>query len=184
LRIPLFQDRPDIRPDPLIPLPKKRTRAFTLLEILLVLALMGLLASLSVGFGSALFEGMGDERLDETLRRAVREARFQAATLGRSVTLTWDEEAGVFELTDADGKNVGRIESDADPDVDRVRLLRLLPGEGNEVPELDTERLEAQSIVFSPDRSSTPFVAVLRWAGEESEHRYDAFSNLQIKEER
>lgn len=166
-------------------LPSRTSKGFSLFEMLIVIALMGLLSGLVVMNMGAVFAGVGDEPLPETLRRAVREARFQAASNKETATLTYDSEATAFIITGVNGNELARLKADADPDRDSIIFLQLLPEQGLGVPDQkNTATSETRSVAFHPDRSSTPFTAEVTYSGDRTRHRFDAFSNLQIREER
>lgn len=75
------------------PVPDRRRgwRAFTLIEILLVLAIMGLIASLLVG-GAANLLNDKPVSAEEVFWKAVQDARKMALTTEHQVTLKYDDE--------------------------------------------------------------------------------------------
>lgn len=147
----------------------------------MAIALVALLAAAIVGPDQSVFAGIGDEPLAETLRKAVREARYQAATTGGIVRLSWDAEAFSFVLSDANGAELGRIKSDARLEHDGVTFLRLGPWQGQEILDSEVAQTETTWLLFDADRSSTPFVAKIHYAGEDSTVRFDSFSNLKME---
>jgi prepilin-type N-terminal cleavage/methylation domain-containing protein len=76
-----------------------RCAGFTLIEILLVLALILLIGTLAV-YNVANLSRMRDERpVDEVLLNAVREARYQAAINKELCWLSYDSEKGIFHVS-------------------------------------------------------------------------------------
>jgi len=157
-----------------------RLSAFSIVELLMTIALVGLVAAAVVGPDSSMFNGIGDEPLEETLRRAVREARYQSAFTGQSATLVWDGEARVFLIRDNLGKELAHLKSDVKLEGDGVTFLRLNSTQG-QLPADTPSESEETILSFEPDRSSTPFVALVHYAGEEKRIRFDAFSNLRME---
>jgi type II secretion system protein H len=162
-------------------LSRLRTSAFTIIELLMAIALMGLMAALALGPGRAVFARQTYEPLSETLRRSVREARFQSVASGRPVALEWDSATYSFVIRDADGAEIERIKSEAGTESDDVLFHAVLPWEQVEVPGKDPLLTIIAQVRFDPDRSSTPFVASIHYAGEDTELRYDPFSNLRME---
>ena len=75
------------------------TRAFTLLEILLALALMGLLAAVLVS-GSARLIGDQPVTPEDVFRKAVQQARAAALNNEREIRLSFDRKEFAFVLDD------------------------------------------------------------------------------------
>jgi Tfp pilus assembly protein FimT len=158
-----------------------KVNAFTTIELLMAIALIGLLAAAAIGPDESFFHGIGDEPLDETLRKAVREARYQAVNTGGRMTLSWDEEARSFVISDATGSEIERIKSDAKGEKDEISFLRIESSHRVEVPEGDLTLAETDRIIFDADRCATPFVAKMHYAGADLSVRYDPFSNLRME---
>jgi prepilin-type N-terminal cleavage/methylation domain-containing protein len=154
-------------------------RGFTLIEILLVLALMALAASVVlVNFVAFSERGESTNPVD-VLRTAVREARFQAAADRVMTELSYDSETGQLVVNpgaqsfalNSDFTEVGRGE---------IRFYLIPPAEGlGALPEPNDTRLEATKVRFAPDRSSSPFVAEID-SGRGSPERiaFDPFSSI------
>ncbi len=158
-------------------------QGFTLVEMLLVLALLALLGGLVVTNIDGLLSGLGQKPLPEILRDAVREARFQAAFTKEPVFLVYDEESAALRLITAANNELSRLSTGYDPKKDRVRVkfYQILPFRGAEV----TGRYEHSPtpyVTFHPDRSSMPFEVELEAEGITSLHRYDPFSDVELEE--
>lgn len=151
---------------------------FTLLEIILVFALIALASSVIITNFTTFLSF--DDQIDpeETLRAAIRSARFQAASERSPAILSFDKEAGAllvsggqsFPLT-ADFGAKGRS---------AIRFYLVPPAEGmGPFPDPEGSRLETEEVSFAPDRTSTPFVAEIE-AGQAPLRRlvFDPFSSL------
>ncbi len=82
--------------------PSRRPRAFTVLEVLLALGLLGLLAALFVGGVGRLLQGRG-RSAEEIFWKAATEARRYALLRGEDVRLAYDSEAKAFSATTREG---------------------------------------------------------------------------------
>jgi prepilin-type N-terminal cleavage/methylation domain-containing protein len=160
-------------------------RGFTLIELIIVIALIALVGGLVVINAEAIFRGLGEEPVDRILRKAVREARFQAAYLKEPVQLSFEEEDAVFLVTGAGGQSLARFETGLEDTTNDlyVEFEQILPEEGlnrNNSP----ETAEIDVVTFRPDRSSTPFQAIIdedRWS---YTLRFDPFSDIVIDDSR
>ncbi len=72
-------------------MPRRRTAAFSLLEILAVLALAGLITSLLLGGGQAMLASLAREDTETSALKAVGNARQAAVLSGTTLTLRFDE---------------------------------------------------------------------------------------------
>ena len=152
-------------------------RGFTLIELVIVLALIALVGGLVVINAQAILRGLGQEPVDRVLQKAVREARYQAAYLKESVYLSFDEEESALEVSSETGQSLARfpLEED-DGEIPEIAFEQILPGTG-----LDRYRLETvpiSNVVFRPDRSSTPFEAVVEGKSQTFTQRFDPFSAI------
>lgn len=153
----------------------------TTLELLMAIALIGMLAVAVVGSNESMFHGIGDEPLDETLRKAVREARYQAVYNGGRAILKWDDKSRSFIIRNSIGKELKRMKSDAKGEKDAVTFECITPIQGYELKDGDPSTEDIDELVFDADRCATPFVADIHYAGQDYTVRYDAFSNLRLE---
>lgn len=157
-----------------------------MLELLLALGLMALLAGLVVLNTESIFRGLGERPLPDTLKLAVREARYQAAAGKDAVFLGFDAETASFVIVNQQGGSIAQLRtgySPRDPEL-KVTFFKLLAARGSDIPDTSRpERREADWIAFHPDRSSTPFEVRLDWDGTTSSHTYDLFSDTEIETE-
>jgi len=166
----------------------RSSRAFSLVEVLLVLAFIAMIGGLIVTNTDALMRGLGPPPLPRTLTMAVREARYQAAAEKQPMRLSFDHDAGAFLVTSEAGEQRASIESGYGADNPRVSVtfykLIFQRGADADVFSSERERIEVDSVRFLPDRSSTPFEVELEAEGERSTHRYDTFSDIELKSRR
>ena len=160
-------------------------RGFSILEILVALALVGLLAATVVMSIPGLMNGLGSRPMPEILQKSVRDARYQAALRKEMVSLRFDDEVGAFIVTDPAGATLTSRETGYGSDYAglRVQFYQILPVKGLTSLAREGELVEIDAVRFHPDRSSTPFIAQLDVDNLRSRHRYDPFSDLEIKDE-
>jgi prepilin-type N-terminal cleavage/methylation domain-containing protein len=152
--------------------------AFTLIEIVLVIALIAVAASVVVTNFLAFADRGEVVSPEDTLRSAIRSARFHAASERRVTTIRFNKETGALALSsgesfslDDDFGNEGRGE---------IRFYLVPPAQGlKPFPQPDRTQLETAEIAFAPDMSSSPFVAEID-AGSGNAVRlvFDPFSSL------
>ena len=151
---------------------------FSLLEIILVIALITLASGVIITNFTTFLNFDEQINPEDSLRSAIRSARFQAASERNVTTLSYDDEAGAlvisggerFQLNSNFGKE-GRGE---------IRFYLLPPAEGlGRFPDAESSRLETKKLSFAPDRSSSPFAVEID-TGEGSTQRliFDPFSSL------
>ncbi len=70
---------------------------FTLLEIVVVLALFGLITALLIGGSGALLRAIGREDVENTALNAIASARHEAVLSGRTLELRLDEKTRVLD---------------------------------------------------------------------------------------
>ena len=156
---------------------------FTLLEVLLALAVIALISGLAVINADAIFSGFDDKPLPEILKKAVRESRFLAATSKETVFLTFDSESSRFLIISRNGGVIQSLPTGYDPEDENIeiRLYQILPSTGTGSRRgFAAETRPVQRIGFYPDRSSTPFEVHLFYDETESRHRYDPFSDAEF----
>jgi prepilin-type N-terminal cleavage/methylation domain-containing protein len=139
-------------------------RGFTLIEILLVLALIGLVSWIFVG-GSAALIRSGSASPDEQFWSAVGAARRQALEGQRSVLMTFDQKAKGFVL--ADSGSTRTLPVAGAPDDLVIDFHPVQSDSSSSVliggTLVETEPLAA--VTFYDDGTCTPFRAQIRAAG-------------------
>ena len=81
-----------------------RKRAFSLIEVLLVLALIGIMVGMVAGNAGAFIKGGNFEPPDRVLKKAVLDAVYSASESKRLSFLSFLEENATFLVTDQSGK--------------------------------------------------------------------------------
>jgi len=158
--------------------PTSPAQAFTLIEIVLVIALMAVAASVVIANFVA-FADRGDEvSPEETLRAAIRSARFQAASQRTITHLSYDKENGALVISDGESFP---LNTDFSKDGrGEIRFYLVPPASGmSPFPEAARSQLATSEVRFAPDRSSSPFVAEID-SGQGTPQRlvFDPFSSL------
>ena len=156
---------------------------FTLLEVLLAIAVIALVSGLAVFNADAVFSGFDDKPLPGILKKAVREARLLAAASKETVFLSFNAESSRFSIVSHNGGILESFPTGYDPEDESVeiRMYQILPGTGFTFSRgIATETRLVQRVGFHPDRSSTPFEVHLFYEETESRHRYDPFSDTEF----
>ena len=163
-----------------------RQAGFSLIEILLVLALMAVAGSIVI-FNFAAYADRGDElSAEESLSAAIRKARYLAAKERQIVSLSFDKENGQLLVQgerseDANFPLHKSFNKDGNAD---IRFYTFMSSEGpNKATGPKATETETQIVIFAPDRSSSPFVvAIDSGFGSPERHRFDPFSSLRRAE--
>lgn len=137
-------------------------RAFTLLEILLALALLGLLSAALVT-GAVHLVSTQPQSAEEVFWAATRAARREALTSQQPVTLSFDSKEKQFVLG---GRSTAAFAIPSAPRDLTVDLLAAQSGGGTVLiggQLVDTETLP--SVSFYPDGTCTPFRVQFRTSG-------------------
>jgi prepilin-type N-terminal cleavage/methylation domain-containing protein len=163
--------------------PRQAHRAFTLVEMLVVIGIITILAGLVVVNVTPIFEGMGAQPPERTLRQAVREARYQATMHKETTYLHFSAPEGAFIVTNATGTEHARVETGFGADVPDLNFQfhQILPERGLGGPTRRTETAPVPRVRFQPDRSSTPFEVEITWGRDRSLHRFDPFSAVELR---
>ena len=164
--------------------PHHAWRAFTLIELMLAIAVLAIMSSIVVINANAILGGFDDKPLPEILKIAVREARYAAAKNKEPVYLSFDAKESRFIVTDPRHRILQTFSTGYEPDGPSIGIhfFRLLPSTGTTFSNrLGPDRQPALRVAFHPDRSSTPFEVHLKYSQQESTHRYDPFSDAEFK---
>lgn len=143
-----------------------RRAAFTLIEILLVLALMGLLGSIFIGGSSAMLSDQSASP-DDQFWKACAAARKEALDEDRSVVLTYDARARGFVLNDGSQQTQIPVTGPDDLVIDFHPAQGLQGSTGSMVLVGGTlvETQPMASVTFYSDGTCMPFRAQVRANG-------------------
>lgn len=169
------------------------TSGFTLIEILLVLALVGLMAGLVAGNAGAFIAGGNFEPPDRVLKKAVLDAVYFAGERKRSTYLSFVEKNATFLVTDSSGVVLSNhlifkklsdersISNSAMPIINFQAVGPLAGPDGGRTS-YDDSSLELERIPFHSG-SSVPFSAKIKFREKEQILFFDPFSGYAIKEQ-
>jgi len=161
-----------------------RRNGFTLIEIILVIALITLGAGAVIVNFNAFADRGNNTSPEETLREAIRQARFKAAADRIITRLSYDEESGSLRVEP--GSESFTINADFGPEGrGEIRFFLIPPAEGlSPFPNPYSSRLETKEVAFAPDRSSSPFIAEIdSGLGSPTRLYFDPFSDIVRTEE-
>jgi prepilin-type N-terminal cleavage/methylation domain-containing protein len=136
------------------------SRGFTLLEILLVLALIALMGTIFIGGSQAMLTDKA-KSLDEQFWQVSAQARKMALEDRQSVLLSYDPKAKAFLLVDAAGKAIVPVTG---PDDAMIDFHPAQVESGSEVLVGGTlvETQAMPSVTFYNDGTCTPFRVQIR----------------------
>ena len=174
-----------------------RRSGFTLVEVLLVLALLAIIAAMTAGVAVGLIDAAKVEPPERVLKRAVLDAVYHASEHKEPAFLRYLRERATFVVTDATGETLsehpvyeeiptGEDDKDAWEDVPLPKVTFLaegpLSGESGGSTQLEEEHLELVRVPFQSG-VSPPFKAMISFLEKEQVLRFDPFSGYVIKGE-
>lgn len=171
----------------------RTSRAFSLIEVLLVLALVGILFGLVAGNAGAFISGSNFEPPDRVLKRAVLDAVYHAAERKQPTYLAYREQNASFVVTDASGSPLSRHDVYKKMDekirqsedlIPRVvfRAIGPLSGMEGQETKYDDEHLMLARVKFDSG-CSVPFSVEIQFREETEETSFDPFSGFVLKQE-
>ncbi|WP_438480164.1 pilus assembly FimT family protein [Oleiharenicola lentus] len=124
-----------------------RSSAFTVLELVMVLALFGLVAGLVVGTGATMFRQSENESVEQKTLSAIATARRESVASGEILELRYDEKSRVLDW----GKGNSTLSGED--------ILRLLPPARVSAMLIGGRVVEASIplVRFHPDGTCDPF---------------------------
>lgn len=158
--------------------PRPANAAFTIIEIVLVVALMAVAAGIVIANFAAFADRGENISARETLISAIRTARFEAASQRQLTSLQYDKENGALILSS--GSSFQLSEDYGEDGRGDIRFYLVPPAEGlAPFPDPERTNLETKAVAFSPDRSSSPFVVEIdSGSGTPERLVFDPFSSL------
>lgn len=168
----------------------KRTRlpfGFTIFEVLLVLALIGLLAGLVAGSASAFITSGDFEPPSRVLKKSVLDALYFSAERKQASYLYYDDENASFVVMDSTGsnlakhpvfKNLENLDQENRPFVKFFALGPLAGVDGGRT-QYNDRSLELIRIPFHFG-CSVPFLAQIKFREKDQTHYFDPFSGYPL----
>jgi len=171
----------------------KSIQAFSLVEILLVLALLSVLAGVVAGNLGAFIKGANFEPPQRVLKKAVLDAVYYSSERKRATYLSYFEENATFLVSDSMGVTLAehRVYKDLNDDVFRdasnipkvsFHAVGPLSGVKGDGTNYDEDELVLPRVVFHAG-SSVPFQVNLEFGDKETEMYFDPFSGYILKKE-
>jgi prepilin-type N-terminal cleavage/methylation domain-containing protein len=160
---------------------------FTLVEVLLVLALIGVITGLVSGNVGAFITGAQFEPPDRVLKKAILDAIYESSESKRATYLSFESNSSSFRVTDRAGAQINthsiyKGELDDGKDVPKVILKAIGPESGPDGGSTiyDEKELILTRIPFHYG-SSVPFEVEIEFKDQLSRHRFDPFSGFVLK---
>ena len=166
----------------------KKDSGFSLIEVLLVLALIGVMAAIVAGNAGAFIQAGSFEPPVRVLKKAVLDAYYFAGERKEATFLSYDEENASFVVSDTGGnimethsvfKNLkpkDLKESDGFPKV-QFKAIGPLSGSSGGKTIYGENQLRLNRVRFHSG-SSVTFEAYIRHLGEEQKFLFDPFSGF------
>lgn len=166
---------------------------FTLIEILIVLALVAIMAGIVAGNASAFIIGGNAEPPARVLKRATLDALYFSGEKKEEIFLSWLEQNATFLVQDRQGMILKshpvyeEITDDIRSDDELMPKLEFyavppLAGVDGGSSDLDSDELLLSAIRFHAG-CSTPFLTVIEFRGKTEELKFDPFSAYVLKTE-
>ena len=162
----------------------QRFDGFSLIEVLLVLALVGVLAGLVAGNAGAFIKGAQFEPPSRVLKKAILDAIYEASESKELIYLTYIQETATFRVSNKFGTEINshkifKGEWEAEHDLPEIIFKAIGPGSGLDggTSIYDEGRLVLTKIPFHYG-SSVPFMTQIRFMDEMQELQFDPFSGF------
>lgn len=172
---------------------EKSKQAFSLIEVLLVLALVAVMAGLVAGNLGSFIQGSNYEPPDRVLKRAVLDAVYYSSERKRATSLTYQEQNATFSVTDSMGEKLAthKVYQTIDQElasnselIPEVQFYAIGPLSGVDGGDgfYDDAQLRLTRVNFHSG-SSLPFQATIRFRGEVDQYNFDPFSGYVLKKD-
>lgn len=167
-------------------------RAFSLLEVLLVLALMGVLMGVVAGNAGAFISGSNYEPPDRVLKRAALDAVYFSSERKRKSYLTYSPEKISFLVSDGEGDLLSEHPVYSKLDEETLEDQELVPeitfsavgpeaGEVGGATTFTEEQLRLTRVAFHAG-CSQPFKVEISFRGETYQLKFDPFSGYVLNQ--
>jgi prepilin-type N-terminal cleavage/methylation domain-containing protein len=160
---------------------------FTLVEVLLVLALVGVITGLVAGNVGAFISGAQFEPPDRVLKKAILDAIYESSESKRATYLSFETNSSSFRVTNRSGVQINshsiyKGELDDGKEVPKVIFKAIGPESGPDGGSsiYDEDKLILTRIPFHYG-SSVPFEVEIDFKDQLSRHRFDPFSGFVLK---
>ena len=171
----------------------KSIQAFSLIEVLLVLALLSVLAGVVAGNLGAFIKGANFEPPHRVLKKAVLDAVYYSSERKRATYLSYFEANATFLVSDSMGLPMAehRVYKDLSDDIARdssnipkvsFHAVGPLSGVEGDGTKYDEDELVLTRVVFHAG-SSVPFHVNLQFGDKDTEMYFDPFSGYILKKE-
>ena len=164
-------------------------RAFTLLEIILAIALVALVASLTASMLMFDANSITARSPEAVFHKAVKRARAESFSRGREMLMRFDS-SGAFIIYDKENATQiaeipiaqkETLENFANDPFLKIEFF-IRPPVVLENPDLDFSEEPIHTLCFCPDSTMTPFYACFTYkSGEVNKIEFDVFSAEQIE---
>jgi prepilin-type N-terminal cleavage/methylation domain-containing protein len=165
----------------------RHSEGFTLVEVLLVLALVGVITGLVAGNVGAFITGAQFEPPDRVLKKAILDAIYESSESKRATYLSFETKSSSFRVTDRSGTEIHshsiyKEELDDGKEVPKVVFKAIGPESGPDGGSTiyDEDELILTRIPFHYG-SSVPFEVEIEFKDQLSRHRFDPFSGFVLK---
>ncbi len=162
-----------------------RNYAFSLMEMVVVLALIGLLAGLVAVNYDAIISSFTQPSLEKTLFRAIRQARYQASLTKDYTFLRFSDEKYEFVIENSQKKVLATLGTTFDIDNDTVTatFIALNPTlEDHNHWHWETTDVELNKVMFTPYSVSSPFQVKLISPNDDTTITLDPFSSFPMQD--
>ncbi len=168
-----------------------KSAGFSLIEILLVIALVAVLAGIVAGNASAFILGGNSEPPDRVLKRAVLDALYFSTEKKEEVRLSWSRQQATFLIKDRNGGILKKqsiyekldeesmIDEELQP---RISFFAIPPkvGFGGSSSPLNDEDLFLTEIIFNGGYTFS-FLAEIEFRGKNEILEFDPFSGFVLQ---
>lgn len=172
-----------------------RKRAFSLIEVLLVLALVAVLLGIVAGNAGAFLSGSNFEQPERVLKKAVLDAVYRSSEKKESTYIDYFEENASFIVCNSAGEilSIHAIYKDLSPEIKEdpdlipeVSFYAIGPMEGVD-GRAGSSKYEGYELLLERVRfnysSMTPFYTKIIFKDSENEFLFDPFSGYLVKDE-